>query len=52
MLIKEAQSIREFKIAANLFEEYAAQLNVDLSFQNFKEELKSIQIHSVNMTLC
>ena len=32
-----------YQTAANLFQEYAAQLNVDLSFQNFGQELKTMK---------
>ncbi|MEM6318202.1 MAG: GNAT family N-acetyltransferase [Bacteroidota bacterium] len=34
---------KDYTIAAQLFEEYATQIGVDLSFQNFKEELAAIE---------
>ena len=36
MHILEVQSDREFMIAIELFREYVAELEVDLSFQNFE----------------
>lgn len=33
----------QYKTAAKLFQEYATQLNVDLSFQNFEQELKDLK---------
>ncbi len=34
---------KEYTAAASLFKEYATWLNIDLGFQNFSEELKSLQ---------
>lgn len=34
----------EYKAAARLFNEYAMWLNIDLSFQNFEEELKQLPV--------
>lgn len=39
----EAKSSKEYKIAINLFKEYAAQIGVDLSFQNFRQEILNIE---------
>lgn len=39
----EAISDEQFKTATNLFKEYAFQLPVDLSFQNFEKELLEIK---------
>jgi len=39
-----ATTSSDFEKGKKLFEEYALSLNVDLSFQNFSEELESIQI--------
>lgn len=41
--LKEAQSKEDYAIAINLFQAYAAQLEVDLSFQNFAQEIKDIE---------
>ena len=38
-----ANSIEEYKHAADLFKQYAAWLNVDLSFQNFEAELMELK---------
>lgn len=40
--LKEVDSDEGFKFASILFKEYVAQLGIDLSFQNFNEELKNI----------
>ena len=37
------KSSKEYKIAISLFKEYALQLGVDLSFQNFNQELQNIE---------
>ena len=39
----EVKSSREYKIAIRLFKEYAAQIDVDLSFQNFNQEIINIE---------
>ena len=39
----EATTDEQFKMAAELFKEYAAQIKVDLSFQNFEKELIEIK---------
>lgn len=39
----EAESPDEFKIAIYLFKEYAAQIGVDLEFQNFSGEIENIE---------
>jgi putative acetyltransferase len=41
---KIAQTIKEFLLAKELFEEYASALHVDLSFQGFDEELKTLHV--------
>ncbi len=38
-----ANTTKEYETAATLFQEYAAWLNIDLSFQNFDTELKQLQ---------
>lgn len=38
-----ANSAEEYINAAKLFKEYAAWLNIDLSFQNFKDELNELK---------
>ena len=42
--LQEVKSTEEYNIAAQLFKEYATQLKVDLSFQNFEQELLDIKI--------
>lgn len=41
--IKEVKSVQEYTIAINLFQEYASQIGIDLSFQNFEQELIEIE---------
>lgn len=44
---KEASTIEDYQLAAELFKEYALQLDVDLAFQDFNKELQNIeQIYS------
>ena len=43
MNLKEASSPQSYTIAKQLFMEYAAELEIDLSFQNFNKELDNIQ---------
>jgi putative acetyltransferase len=38
-----ADTDREFAAAARLFSEYAAAININLDFQHFEEELKTLQ---------
>lgn len=45
MELKEVKSFEEYKVAADLFKEYAAQIGHDLAFQNFNEELQKIESH-------
>lgn len=40
---QEAKSPEAFQLAVNLFKEYADQIETDLSFQNFAEELENIE---------
>lgn len=47
IILKEVKSTEEYQVAAQLFKEYATQLNVDLSFQNFEQELLDIKIQYV-----
>ncbi|MBC7909600.1 MAG: GNAT family N-acetyltransferase [Pyrinomonadaceae bacterium] len=42
MKLKQAESEVEIKQARELFEEYAAWLDVDLCFQNFEKELREL----------
>lgn len=41
--IKEATSNEAYKIAIKLIKEYVSQLGVDLSFQNFNQEIQNIK---------
>jgi putative acetyltransferase len=41
--IIEATTATEYEAAALLFQEYAVWLNIDLSFQNFEEELQQLK---------
>ena len=41
---KTADTKSEFEAGKKLFEEYAGSLNVDLSFQNFTQELDNIEL--------
>lgn len=43
ILFIEAKSKEEYQIAGSLFQEYADQLGVDLEFQNFKQELATLE---------
>lgn len=40
--IKEVKSQQDFYLASELFKEYAKELGVDLSFQNFSKELQNL----------
>ena len=42
ILLRKASQPREFELGVALFKEYAAQIDIDLSFQNFAQELKTI----------
>lgn len=42
VLLKEITSKQEFEVGIALFQEYAADLGIDLSFQNFEQELLEI----------
>ncbi len=41
----EANSVEDYQLAVGLFKEYAAQLGVDLEFQNFSSELEKMELH-------
>ena len=41
--LKEARSEKEYGVAIDLFKEYASQIGIDLSFQNFDKELIEIE---------
>lgn len=41
--IKEVDSTEEYLLAAQLFQEYARYIGVDLAFQNFEEEINDLQ---------
>ncbi len=41
-ILKQAQSPEEIEIARGLFREYAAELNIDLCFQNFDQEVNGL----------
>lgn len=41
-MIKEIQNLTDFDIAKRLFREYVGELALDLSFQDFEEELENI----------
>ncbi len=43
MKLKEVISPEEYEMAINLFKEYALEIGVDLEFQNFKEEIETIE---------
>lgn len=40
---QEAKSVEDFQLAVDLFKEYADQIDTDLSFQKFEEELANIE---------
>lgn len=40
---QEAKSTEDFQLAVELFKEYADQIDTDLSFQNFDEEMENIE---------
>lgn len=42
--LTEGKSDEDFKTAIQLFKEYAAQIGVDLEFQNFTNEIQNIEI--------
>ena len=42
--LSQAHSKEAFEIAKNLFKEYAEELGIDLSFQNFSKELEEVEI--------
>jgi ribosomal protein S18 acetylase RimI-like enzyme len=44
IVFKIANTEQEFNDAKNLFQQYAQSLDIDLSFQNFNDELKTIGI--------
>ncbi|MEM7185635.1 MAG: GNAT family N-acetyltransferase [Bacteroidota bacterium] len=41
--LKEAKSTAEFETGAQLFKEYALEIAIDLSFQDFEQELRTIE---------
>ena len=41
--LKEVKSEKEFELAIDLFKEYASQIGIDLTFQNFDKELIEIE---------
>ncbi|MEM8890988.1 MAG: GNAT family N-acetyltransferase [Bacteroidota bacterium] len=41
--LSQAQSKEAFEIAKHLFKEYAEELGIDLSFQNFAKELEEVE---------
>ncbi|TMU54799.1 GNAT family N-acetyltransferase [Flagellimonas algicola] len=43
MKLKEAKTKKEYQQAAGLFKMYAAQIGVDLEFQNFSQEIENLQ---------
>ena len=43
MHIKEVKSKGAYQLAAQLFQEYAKEIGIDLEFQNFQEELSDLQ---------
>ena len=45
MELKEVDSNEDYKVATELFKEYASQIGFDLEFQNFNEELQKIESH-------
>lgn len=43
MILQEVESDGDYEVAIKLFEEYASQIGVDLSFQNFNDEIRDIK---------
>lgn len=43
MVLKEAETDKEYQTAAKLFKEYAVHIGVDLGFQNFDKEVENIE---------
>ena len=43
--LKEATTDKDFEIAVDLFREYASHIGIDLSFQNFEDEILEIKNH-------
>ena len=39
----EATSVEQYDLAVDLFKEYALDIGIDLSFQNFDQEIKEIK---------